>query len=108
MQIDGDYIDTAEAAHILGVTIWRVHQYIREPCPDCGLTEYRTLEDGAVEITQRFSAHGCNYCHGTGRRLPTYGRFAGSNKWRLRREDVVGMIDSRTPGYPKGRKRRKK
>jgi len=102
-----DYIDTVEAAKILGVSIYRIWHYINEPCPDCGHNEYEK-RDGVLEIRQEFSKAGCTYCNFTGKRLPTYGRFEGTNKWRLREEDVLKLVDARKPGYPKGRKRRKK
>lgn len=102
-----EYIDTSQAAKILGVSIFRIHQFINEPCPDCGRIEYEQKK-GQLEIRYEFDPKGCRYCGFTGYRLPNYGRFEGTNKYMLKEKDVLRLVDSRKPGYPKGRKRRKK
>ena len=101
-----DYITTDDAAKILGVTVYRIHQFLRDPCPDCGRTEYKTVGDEVI-VTQEYKPGGCEYCKGTGVRLPTYGKFEKTGGWKLLEEDVLKLKD-RKAGYPKGRKRRKK
>jgi hypothetical protein len=100
-----EYITTSQAAKILGVSVYRIHQFIREPCPDCGETQYQGVGNEVV-VTQLYEEGGCERCNWTGVRLPTYGKFERSNAWRLKREDLERLKD-RQAGYPKGKKRRK-
>jgi len=105
-----NYITVGDAAKILGVSVYRIHQFIKDPCPDCGRTEYSTVGNETL-IEQIFTEGGCSYCKGTGMRLPKHGRFdePGTNRkgWRLLEEEVR-KLEGRKSGYPKGKKRRKK
>lgn len=101
-----NYITTSDAARILDVTVYRIHQFLRDPCPDCGSTEYKSIGDETI-ITQLYQPGGCKYCKGTGMRLPTYGKFEHGHGWMLLEEDILKLKD-RKAGYPKGKKRRKK
>jgi hypothetical protein len=104
-----EWITVAQAAEIIGVSISRVHQFITEPCPDCGTRTYRT-EDGVTVIDDKYG-NGCEWCDYKGMRLPTYGRFGKEHRYgfRLDKTQVEKLAnDIRKPGYPKGRKRRKK
>lgn len=102
------FITVREAAAILKVSVARVHQYINEPCPDCGTVWHH--QEGDEEVITFHYGPGCDTCAQSGRRLPTHGRFGveGHYGYKLDLEQVKKLIDSRAPGYPKGRKRRKK
>jgi len=101
-----EYITTKDAAKILEVSVYRIHHFLKDPCPDCGETRYQSIGDETI-VTQLYQPGGCEYCKGTGVRLPTYGKFEDGWGWRLRRDDVEKLI-GRKAGYPKGKKRRKK
>ena len=102
-----NYITVSEAAKILDVSVYRIHQFIKDPCPDCGRTEYTTVGNETI-VEQIFTEGGCEYCNGTGMRLPKHGKFENEGcGWKLLEEEVLKLVD-RKPGYPKGRKRRKK
>lgn len=98
-----EYITVKEAAAILGVTVARVHQYLTDPCPDCGRTIY-----SQDEILVEYNSKGCPSCQYTGRRLVTHGTFGPEHKagYRLKEAEVRTLGENRKPGYPKGRKRR--
>ena len=102
-------IDTTEAAKVLGISRLRVLQMINEPCPDCGERRYVTEKNGDKVIIDYLSPHGCERCHFTGRRLPYVKRLGRGSRapYLINPNDLI-LVAKRFPGYPPGRKRRKK
>lgn len=98
-------LTTKEVAQRLGVSSYRVNQLMQEPCPNCGERTYER-EGKHVEVIDYFSKVGCERCHYTTFRLPSWRLHSGSKAPHMIAEIDLELEDIkyRPAGYPKEKK----